>query len=88
MDIALISNVLHELHDPLNYLRNTKRILKNEGEIWVIEWQKKENPMGPKLSERRSQEEWITILEQAGFEDIWIQNFNPAHVLFKGKSSK
>lgn len=88
MDIALISNVLHELHDPLNYLRNTKRILKNEGEIWVIEWQKKETPMGPKLSERRSQEEWITILEQAGFEDIWIQNFNPAHVLFKGKSSK
>ncbi|OLN32597.1 class I SAM-dependent methyltransferase [Desulfosporosinus metallidurans] len=88
VDIALISNVLHELQDPLNYLRNTQRILRNNGEIWVIEWQKKETPMGPQLSERRSQEEWVTILEQAGFEDIWVQIFNPAHILFRGKASE
>ncbi|MHB1654539.1 MAG: class I SAM-dependent methyltransferase [Desulfitobacteriaceae bacterium] len=86
VDIAFIANVLHELHDPLNYLRDTRRILKNEGEIWVIEWQKKETPMGPPLSERHSLEEWVTLLEQAGFEDIWVQIFNPTHILLRGKA--
>lgn len=88
MDIALISNVLHELHDPLNYLRDARRILRNEGEIWVIEWQKKETPMGPPISERLSVEEWVAMLEEAGFEDIWVQIFHPAHILIRGKASK
>lgn len=86
MDAALISNVLHELNDPLNYLRDTRRILKENGEVWIIEWQKKETPMGPPLQERRSIEEWITLIEQAGFEDIWAQVFNPAHILLRAKA--
>ncbi|HVJ50577.1 class I SAM-dependent methyltransferase [Desulfitobacterium sp.] len=87
VDVALIANVLHELHDPLNYLRDTQRILRNQGELWVIEWRKKEMPMGPQLNERRSVEEWITLLEEAGFEDIWAQIFNETHILIKAKGS-
>ncbi|GAB6172077.1 hypothetical protein JCM15765_15550 [Paradesulfitobacterium aromaticivorans] len=88
VDIALVSNVLHELNDPLKYLLDTKRILNNNGEIWVIEWQKKETPMGPPLSERRSLEEWIMTLEQAGFEDVWVQIFHPVHILLRGSIMK
>lgn len=88
VDVVLISNVLHELNDPLSYLRDAKRILKNDGEIWVIEWQKKETPMGPSLNERRSQEEWTAMLEQAGFEDIWVQILEPAHILLRGTVPK
>lgn len=88
MDRGLIANVLHELKDPLNFLRDTRRILKSDGEVWVIEWQKKETPMGPPLKERRSLEEWITMLEQAGFEGIWVQIFNPTHLLLRGKVSE
>lgn len=86
MDAALISNVLHELNDPLNYLRDTRRILKENGEVWIIEWQKKETPMGPPLQERHSVEEWIALVEQAGFTDIWTQIFNPAHILLRAKA--
>lgn len=86
VDVVLIANVLHELNNPLNYLRDARRILKNQGQIWVIEWQKKETPMGPPLDERRSVEEWIALLEQAGFEDIWAQIYNPAHILIRGKN--
>lgn len=85
VEIALISNVLHELQDPLNYLRDARRVLKQGGEVWVIEFQYKETPMGPPLSERRPLEEWVTLLEQAGFEDIWVQIFHPAHILMRGK---
>lgn len=88
VDVVLISNVLHELNDPLSYLRDAKRILRNDGEIWVIEWQKKETPMGPSLNERRSQEEWTAMLEEAGFEDIWVQILEPAHILLRGKPQK
>ncbi len=85
VDRALISTVLHELHDPLNYLRDTQRILRTNGEVWVIEWQKKEMAMGPPLSERLSVEEWVRMLEEAGFKDIWAQVFAPAHILLRGK---
>lgn len=88
MDTALISNVLHELNDPLNYLRDTQRILKENGEVWIIEWQKKETPMGPPLHERRSIEEWAALVEQAGFDDIWVQIFNPAHILLRAKAAQ
>ncbi|AHF08453.1 class I SAM-dependent methyltransferase [Desulfitobacterium metallireducens] len=88
VDIALIANVLHELHDPVAYLRDTQRILRSNGEIWIIEWQKKEMPMGPLLAERRSLEEWVLVLEQAGFEDIWTQLFNTTHILIKAKGVK
>lgn len=88
VDIALIANVLHELHDPLAYLRDTQRILRSNGEVWVIEWQKKEMPMGPRLAERRSLEEWVLLLEQASFEDIWAQRFNETHILIKAKGAR
>lgn len=88
VDIALIANVLHELRDPLAYLKDTQRILRANGEVWIIEWQKKEMPMGPTLAERRSLEEWVLLLEEAGFEDIWAQIFNETHILFKAKGSQ
>lgn len=44
--------------------------------------------MGPRLAERRSLEEWVSLLEQAGFEDIWAQLFNETHILIKAKGPK
>ncbi len=88
VDAALIANVLHEIPDPLNFVRDAVRILKNNGEIWVVEWQKVETPMGPPLSERRSLEEWVEMLEQAGIGVIETRVFSPAHVLLRGRALK
>ncbi len=87
VNIALIANVLHELSNPLSYLRDALRIIKNEGELWVIEWQKKVMPMGPPLEERRSFEEWVALLKQAGFHDIWGQ-ISQSHILIRSKVNK
>ena len=86
-DRALIANVLHELKNPQDYLVETRRILKNGGEVWVIEWQKKETPMGPPLAERRLPEEWVALLEQAGFSDVWLQIFGSTHILMRAVNS-
>lgn len=84
VDRVLISNVLHELKEPLNYLKDARRILKADGKIWVIEWQKKETPIGPPLNERFATEELVNMLEKSGFDDIWIQFLHPAHLLIRG----
>ncbi|MDI6915557.1 MAG: hypothetical protein QMC95_15295 [Desulfitobacteriaceae bacterium] len=42
-------------------------------------------PMGPPLGERPSIEEWVRMLEEAGFKDIWVRVFAPAHILLRGK---
>ena len=84
VDAALIATVLHELNDPLSYLQEAQRILRSQGEIWVIEWQNKETPMGPPMSERRPIDYWVSLLEQAGFSNIWVQTLQPAFVLIKG----
>ncbi|CAA7601896.1 methylene-fatty-acyl-phospholipid synthase/demethylmenaquinone methyltransferase [Acididesulfobacillus acetoxydans] len=81
--IVLIAGVLHELGDPLAYLREAWRILSAGGRIWIIEWQKKETPMGPPLADRKSAQEWSSLLEAAGFGNIWFQPLAPGHVLLK-----
>jgi ubiquinone/menaquinone biosynthesis C-methylase UbiE len=88
VDVALISTVLHELHDPLSYLQEARRIVKEQGEIWVIEWQNKVTKMGPPLAERRSIDHWVSLLEQAGFENIWVQTLEPGFVLIKGNLTR
>jgi hypothetical protein len=75
---------LHELNNPLGYLQEAKRILRAQGEIWVIEWQNMETPMGPPIAERRPSDYWVSLMEQAGFDNMWVQTFQPAFVLIKG----
>ncbi len=82
VEIALIANVLHELADPLAYLREAHRILADGGWVWVIEWQKKETTMGPPLQERKSVEEWTALIAEAGFNHIRTNFHEPGHVLF------
>lgn len=81
VDAALIANVLHEVHDPKAYLNEVKRILKEGGQLWIVEWQKKETPMGPPLHERKSEAEWESLLTEAGFTLIWTEKLEPTHVL-------
>lgn len=88
VETALIANVLHELEDPLSYLKDTLRILKPGGEVWVIEWVNKEMEIGPHISERRSTEEWAAILEEAGFNNVWMQNFSHTHVLLEASKPR
>ena len=81
VEIALIANVLHELNDPLSYLREARRILDDGGQVWVIEWQKKETAMGPPLQDRKSAQEWIALIGEAGFSHRRTNFHEPGHVL-------
>ncbi|RZD14625.1 MAG: class I SAM-dependent methyltransferase [Candidatus Acidulodesulfobacterium ferriphilum] len=72
VNILLLANVFHEIEDKSNYLQEIKRVLKNEGTFFLVDWKKEDlNPvMGPPAGERVSTEEAVDILKKANFKDI------------------
>jgi ubiquinone/menaquinone biosynthesis C-methylase UbiE len=65
---ALMSNVLHEVDDKLFFLNETNRILKIEGKLCIIEWQKKETEKGPPVKDRLNKLEVNELLDQKNFK--------------------
>lgn len=64
---ALLSNVLHETDDMLVMLKEVHRVLKPGGQLAILEWEKREMPMGPPLEHRLHQDEIISLVTEAGF---------------------
>jgi len=62
IDFALLANVFHEIDDKGKFIKEIKRILKLNGRLAVIEWQKKEAKMGPDLAHRISPPELNSLL--------------------------
>lgn len=65
-DVILLATVLHEITDKANFLSNAKRMLKSEGQIAVIEFHKRQTPMGPSVERRLSQKETEAAMQTAG----------------------
>ncbi|MCL4542817.1 MAG: class I SAM-dependent methyltransferase [Deltaproteobacteria bacterium] len=72
VNILLLANVFHEIEDKSSYLQEIKRVLKDEGTFFLLDWKKEDlNPvMGPPAGERVSTEEVVDILKKANFKDI------------------
>lgn len=66
-DMAVMSTVLHELKNKDLMLLEIKRILKNSGKLLIIDWHKRETPIGPPLRHRLSDRETEMICLGNGF---------------------
>ena len=64
VDVALLSNVLHEASSPTRLLRDVARIVKKGGWIAIMEWKKEEMKPGPPLKERVSFEDVEKLIEK------------------------
>lgn len=67
---AFISNVLHELKNSANFLKEVKRILSLHGRVAIIEWQKVESDVGPPIDHRLDISDVKQMLQDQGFENI------------------
>ncbi|MEK6681103.1 MAG: class I SAM-dependent methyltransferase [Nitrospirota bacterium] len=85
VDIAIMVFVLHEVHHPVDFLKEVKRILKPSGRLIVIDWEKKVEEKGPPFEERIPKEKAETLFQEAGFEIIGKGNLNPSHYEVAGK---
>ena len=54
IDLFILVTVLHEIDGVPTFVKGIKRVLKPEGKVMVIDFYKKETPMGPPASGRMS----------------------------------
>jgi ubiquinone/menaquinone biosynthesis C-methylase UbiE len=67
VDKILMAFVLHEVDDAVTYLKMLRRILKDNGKLFIVEWEKTDSPMGPPLHDRLGKNELKDILLSSGF---------------------
>ncbi len=67
VDTIFFCNVLHHIDNRPAYFEKLRRALRPAGRIVIIEFYKKELPVGPPVSMKLSEEEVITELREAGF---------------------
>jgi len=67
----------HHIENQTKYLSLMKRLLKPKGEIVVIDFHKKELPVGPPLQMRIAREDLITQMEENGFRLAKEHTFLP-----------
>lgn len=84
-DIVFFANVLHDFNDPLKVLRNSKRMLKQNGLLVDLDWKKKETEFGPPLNIRFNEAHARELIEKAGFRIEAIQEAGPFHYIVTAK---
>lgn len=69
-DMAIMVTVLHEIEDKQFMLYEIKRVLKAVGKLLIIEFHKRNTPMGPPIDHRISEELTEEICNNSGFKTI------------------
>src|SRR6185436_7508963 len=46
-DMVIVSNILHEIEDAHELIKNVYRILKSPGRVLAVEWKRTATPFGP-----------------------------------------
>ena len=79
VDLALLAFVLHEVDQRSSFLLAAKRLLRDDGRIAVLEWEKIETPTGPPLEMRITAEEIIADAAAAGLALVEQRSFHEWH---------
>lgn len=69
-DMVIVGNILHEISNKEQLIKNIYRILKVPGRVAVVEWKKSATPFGPPLERRVDQQKLEVMLMQAGLRKI------------------
>jgi ubiquinone/menaquinone biosynthesis C-methylase UbiE len=83
VDIILMANVFHELEDRFTLLKEVKRVLKMNGRLMIIDWNKMEMDFGPPLQERLDEKEVIDTCYGNGFTFLERSHIGPYNYLLK-----
>jgi ubiquinone/menaquinone biosynthesis C-methylase UbiE len=67
-NLALLVTVFHEVENKEEMLKEIARLLKPTGQLAIIEFHKRQTPMGPPVSGRLGEEDVMTICTSVGFK--------------------
>ncbi|MDP6361562.1 MAG: methyltransferase domain-containing protein, partial [Planctomycetota bacterium] len=68
VDMVLILDTFHHLDDRLTYARSLADALRPGGRIAIIDWQKRDLPVGPPGPHKLAREHVVEEMQQAGYE--------------------
>lgn len=67
IDYAWACLVVHEVDDPIAFIREVDRILQAEGSLVIVEWIKQDGKMGPPIGHRIDCGALEDLLQQCGY---------------------
>ena len=68
VDIIFTSTVFHEVDSPRKFLAECRRILKNDGRLVILDWNKIDEDFGPPRHKRIDIEEVKKYLSEGNFD--------------------
>ncbi|NOX88545.1 MAG: class I SAM-dependent methyltransferase [Calditrichaeota bacterium] len=80
-DLVYMINLHHELDEPEKMLKESLRLLKNNGKIFIVDWRKEDMPEGPPENIRCLPEEVKNQLISVGFKNVTVYDSLPKHFL-------
>lgn len=69
-DLAIMVTVLHEVNNQKEMLKEIKRVIKEDGRAFIVEFHNSETPFGPPLSRRIDSKDLISLSKEAGFTKV------------------
>jgi len=77
VDRFVIVDTWHHIEDQAGYLAKMKRMLKPGGQVVMIDFQKRELPVGPPLAMKVARDDLVKQMETAGFQLAAEHGFLP-----------
>lgn len=82
-DMALLAHRFLRITDQRTYFQLLRRGLKEPRPLFMLEWQDRQTPMGPPVSERRSVDEIMDMVSELEYSDVGAHSAKiPDQVIF------
>jgi ubiquinone/menaquinone biosynthesis C-methylase UbiE len=84
-DFVFFSMDLHDFADPAKVLKNAKHMIKPTGRLIDLDWKKQEEPFGPPVAIRFSEEKASGLMRSAGFTVAEVKDAGLHHYVVTAK---
>ena len=69
-DLVIVSNILHQIYNQTELIKNVYRVLKGSGHMLAVEWKRTATPFGPPADTRVDEQKLATMLQLAGLRKV------------------
>jgi len=84
-DFIFYSMDLHDFSDPVKVLKNSKQMMKANGQLIDLDWKKMNMSFGPPVAIRFNEEKAAGLLRSAGFTVTDVRDVGPYHYVVAAK---